>query len=99
MSSSLQPFSAAPNFQPIFEKALEEYKKETGKDLTSHPLAVEINGCDSPQAILTLLEGKASELQKSRNRDERLIKWLNPTVKILIALSATLGEGVRSVSS
>ena len=58
MSSSLQvPPSHNPNFQPIFERALEEYKKKTGKDLAAHPLAAEIKGCDCPEAILTVLEG------------------------------------------
>ncbi|KAH9030417.1 hypothetical protein EDB85DRAFT_1433476 [Lactarius pseudohatsudake] len=100
MSSSLQPeasSSSSPNFQPIFEKALQEYKRKTGKDLTTHSLAAEIKACDSPEAILTVLEGKVNELNQSRSSDERLTKWLNPTVNILNALSATLGEGFGSV--
>ena len=99
MSSSLQPSSSStPNFQPIFEKALQEYKKTTGNDLTTQPLAAEIKGCDSPQAVLAVLESKANELNRSRSRDERLIKWLNPTVNILSALSAILGQGAGLVS-
>ncbi|KAH9033911.1 hypothetical protein EDB85DRAFT_1043118 [Lactarius pseudohatsudake] len=93
MSSDPQPSSSStPNFQPIFEKALEEYKKKTGEDLTTHPLAAQINGCNSPEAILIVLEGKANELNQSRSSDERLTKWLNPTVNILNTLSATLGD-------
>jgi len=100
MSSDLQASSSSsPNFRPIFEKALEVYKKKTGKDLTAHPLAAEIKACNSPEAILTVLEGKANELNKSRSSDERLTRWLKPTVNILNALSATLCEGVGSVSS
>jgi hypothetical protein len=98
MSSTQVSSSSTPNFQPIFEKALEEYKNKTGKDLTTHPLAVEITGCNSPEAILTVLERKADELNQFRSSDERLTKWLNPTVNILNALSATLGVGVSSVS-
>ncbi|KAH9172266.1 hypothetical protein EDB89DRAFT_2069913 [Lactarius sanguifluus] len=97
MSSNLQASSSTPNFQPIFERALEEYKKRTGEDLTAHPLAAELKSCDSPDAILTVLEGKANELNQSRSSDDRLTKWLNPTVNILNALSATLGEGAGSV--
>ncbi|KAF8263783.1 hypothetical protein EI94DRAFT_1703746 [Lactarius quietus] len=96
MSSDIQPSSLSTlNFQPIFEKALEEYKKKTGKDLTAHPLAAEIKGCNSPEAILAILEVKANELNQSpsRSSDERLTKWLNPTVNVLNALSATLGQG------
>ncbi|KAH9033917.1 ankyrin repeat-containing domain protein [Lactarius pseudohatsudake] len=56
MTSSIQASSSStPNFQPIFEKAIEEDKKKTGNDLTAHPLAAqaEINGCDSLESILT----------------------------------------------
>ena len=99
MSSSPQASSSStPNFQPIFEKALQEYEKKTGKDLADYPLTAEINCCRSPEAILTVLEGKANGLKQSRSGDERLIKWLNPTVNIINALSATLGVGVSSVS-
>jgi hypothetical protein len=95
MSSSVR---APSSTQPIFDKAVAEYKKKTGKDLTTHPLAAEIRSCGSPEAILTVLEKNANELTQCRRSDERLIKWLNPTVNVLNALSATLGEGAGSVS-
>lgn len=99
MSSSLQESSSPPHFQqPIFEKALKEYRKKTGKDLTAHPLAAQINGCNSPEAILTVLEPIANELNQSQSSDQRHTKWLNPTVNILSALSATLGQGAGLVS-
>ena|ERR1700761_945328 len=94
MSSSIQ---VTPKFQPIFNEALSEFKKKTGKDLTTHPLAEEINACDSLEDILIVLQGKANELNQSKSGDERLIKWLTPTVNVLNALSATLGEGVGTV--
>ena len=97
-SSSPQAFSSStPNFQPNFEKALDDYKRKTGNDLTAHPLAAELNACASPQAILTVLEGKANGI-KFHSGDQRLTKWLNPTVNILGALSATLGQGVGLVN-
>ena len=99
MSIDLQATSAAANFQPILDRALIEYKKKTGKDLITHPLAQEINSCDSPAAILTVLQGKANDLYRSRGNDERLTKWLTPTVNVLNALSATLGSGVGTVTS
>ena len=94
MSSNIQ---VTPKFQPIFNEALNEYKRKTGKDLNTHPLAEEIKGCDSPEAILATLQGKANELNQSKSGDERLTKWLTPTVNVLNALSATLGEGVGTV--
>ncbi|KAH9017152.1 hypothetical protein EDB84DRAFT_1566957 [Lactarius hengduanensis] len=92
MSTSL--LSSTPNFQPILDRALKEYRKRTGKELITHPLAEEIASCDSPKAILAVLQGKANELNQSQSGDERLTKWLTPTVNVLNALSATLGEGV-----
>ncbi|KAI9434649.1 hypothetical protein H4582DRAFT_762083 [Lactarius indigo] len=97
MSTSLQPSSSTPNFHPIFEKALKEYKKKTGKEISTHPLADEINRCTSIEAILNVLQGKANELNQSQTSDERLTKWLTPTVNVLDALSSTLGEGVGTV--
>ena len=95
-TSPKQSSSSSPNFQPIFKKALQEYQRKTGKDLSDHPLAAEIN-CGSPETIRKILEGKANELKQSRGGDARLAKWLNPTVAILNALSSTLGVGVSSV--
>jgi len=99
MSTCLQASSSTPNYQPILEKAMKEYEKKTRKELSTHPLAAEIKGCDSPEAILTVLQGKANELNQSQSSDERLTKWLTPTVNVLNALSSTLGEVVSTVSA
>ena len=98
MSTPRESSSSTPSFQIIFDNALKEYEKKIGKDLTTHPLAVEINGCVSPEAILAILEAKARDLDESQKGDEQLTKWLKPTVNILHALSATLGPAVGMVS-
>ena len=95
MSSDIQISSTTQNYHPIFNEALKEYKRKTGNDLTTHPLAEEIKACDSPDAILSVLQGKANELDQSG--DERFTTWLTPTVNVLNALSATLGQGVGTV--
>ncbi|KAN0141641.1 hypothetical protein V8E53_000103 [Lactarius tabidus] len=97
MSTSQEGPSTPPNYQPILDQALKEYKRKTGKELTTHPLAEEIKGCSSPEAILAVLQGKANELNQSQSSDERLTKWLSPTVNVLSALSATLGQGVGMI--
>ncbi|KAN0141605.1 Ankyrin repeat-containing domain protein [Lactarius tabidus] len=97
MSSDLQAISPTPSFQLLFNEALKEYRRKTGKDITAHPLAEEIKSCDSPDAILAVLQGKANELNQSQSSDERLTGWLTPTVNVLNALSATLGQGVGTV--
>ena len=82
--------SAYSNFQVIFENALEAYKKRTKKDLRTHPLAAQLQDCNSASSILDLLEQQVQELNQSRRQDERWTRWLRPTVKVLYAFSRIL---------
>jgi hypothetical protein len=90
--------ASSSNFQLIFNNALKTYEKHTKKDLLAHPLAVHLQACDSPGAILTVLQDQVKESDHSRSQDDRLTRWLDPTVNVLLAFSATLGEGVGLVS-
>ncbi|KAH9025577.1 hypothetical protein EDB85DRAFT_1893788 [Lactarius pseudohatsudake] len=92
MSSST---TATPSdFKSILDAALSEYKKKTGKELLDHPLAAEVQRCDSVDAILALFQGQAKAFQQFRDSDQRLMKWINPVVDVLFTFSATLSEGV-----
>ncbi|KAI9434802.1 hypothetical protein H4582DRAFT_2130885 [Lactarius indigo] len=86
--------SSSSNFKIIFEKAIKEYNKKTKHDLTAHPLSTQLQPCDSPAAILTILQEQVDQYKQSRTADERLHKWLNPTINVLYAFSQTLGEGI-----
>ena len=98
MSHSHPTAASSSNFQLIMENALESYKKCTKKDLLAHPFASQLQACDSPGAILAVLQQQVQELDQSRSSDDRWSKWLVPTVNILYSLSETLGEGVGLVS-
>ncbi|KAI9428657.1 hypothetical protein H4582DRAFT_1120108 [Lactarius indigo] len=98
MSQSPLPTTSSSNFDAIFKTAFKAYKKQTGYDITSHPLAAWLKTCDTPDAILAVLKAQVEEFEQSRRDDERLTKWLNPTVNVLYACSATLGEGAGLVS-
>ncbi len=99
MSQSPQSSSSSSsNFQSIFRVAIDAYKKQTGQDITSLPLASWLNTCDSPDAIRAVLRAQVQEFDESRRNDERLTKWLNPTVNVLYEFSATLGSGISLVS-
>jgi len=89
--------SSSSNFQQIFNTALKAYEKRTKNDLLVHPLTAQLQACDSPDAILSVLQKQVEELNQSRNTDDRWTKWLDPTVNVLFALSTTLGEGVGLV--
>ncbi|KAN0133554.1 Ankyrin repeat-containing domain protein [Lactarius tabidus] len=100
-SSSKTPTTATPssNFNVIFDKALKAYKVKTKQDLATHPLAKQLNLCDSPAAILTILQDQVRHFEKSRSGDERLRRWLGPTINVLYAFTETLGVGVGIVFS
>jgi len=85
------------NFQLLFNNALKAYEKRTKNDLLAHPLAAQLQTCNSPPAILAVLHQQVQHLDQSRTADERWTKWLDPTVNVLYALSGTLGEGVGLV--
>jgi len=99
MSHTQPAASSSSTFQPIFNNALKAYERRTKKDLLAHPLAAQLQACDSPSSILAVLQQQVQELDRSQTSDGRLTKWLDPTVNILYALNATLGEGVGLVCS
>ena len=96
---SIEPSTSvsSSNFQPIFNAAIQLYQKKTKKDLIAHPLVSQLQSCHSSSEILAVLQDQARELDKSRSSDERLTKWLSPTVNVLCAFSATVSGGVSLV--
>ena len=74
------------------------YQKQTKKDLTTHPLVSQLQGCNSTTAIIAILEDQVREFDQACNGDERMTKWLNPTVNVLCAFSAAVSGGVSLVS-
>ena len=77
---------------------MERYDAKTKNKLLTHPLAAQLQSCDSPATVLSLLQGLVQQFDQGRSGDERSRSWLNPTVNVLFALSATLGEGVGLVN-
>ena len=94
MSQQASTSTAYSRFQAIFDAALKSYQKQTKKDLTAHPLASQLQSCDSTNAIIAILQDKIGEFEQAHNSDERLTKWLNPTVNVLCAFSAAISGGV-----
>jgi hypothetical protein len=97
MSHAQATVSSPSNFQLIINNALDKYKKCTKNDLLTHPLAVQLQSCNSASAILAVLQQQVEELDQSRSSDERWSRWLDPTVNILNALSSTVAAGVGLV--
>jgi hypothetical protein len=89
--------SSESRFQAVFQAALKSYQKQTKEDLLTHPLASQIQSCKSTTAILAILHDQVREFEKSSEGDERLTKWLGPTVNVLSAFSTAVSGGVSLV--
>ncbi|KAH9073530.1 hypothetical protein EDB83DRAFT_80889 [Lactarius deliciosus] len=94
MSQTPSTSTSSSNFRAVFVSALREYEKKTKTDLHTHPLATQLQSCQSSSDILAVLHDKVNEFDQSRSHNERLSSWLGPTINVLYAFSATLGEGV-----
>ena len=97
--SSVSSMASPPsNFQSIFNASLHAYDNKTKNKLLDHPLAAQLQSCDSSNAVLSVLQDLIQQFDQRRTSDERLKSWLNPTVNVLYTFFATLGEGVGLVS-
>ena len=81
--------SLSYNFQLIINNALKDYEKRTKENLFLHPLASQLQSCNSPGDIIAILQQQI--LHQSRSTDERCTKWLDPTIHVLLTFSQTVG--------
>ena len=79
--------SSTTNFQLVFNAALQAYEKMTRKRLLAHPITAKLQLCDSPTAVLSMLQGLVQQFEKHSSSNERLRNWLGQTI----------GEGVGLV--
>jgi hypothetical protein len=86
------PSTSSSTFQSVLNVALERYENKTKNKLLTHPLATQIQSCDSPAAIHGVLEGIVQRFDQRRRNDERLTKWLTPTVEVLYSFSSAVGN-------
>jgi hypothetical protein len=89
--------TSSSRFQAIFSAALKSYEKQTKKDLLAHPLAAQLQSCNSASAVRAFLQDQLLEFDEAHSGDERLTKWLSPTVNVLYAFSAAISGGVSLV--
>ena len=86
---SSESSSSTSNFRLIINNALKDYEKRTKENLLLHPLASQLQECDSTENILAVLQQQI--LHQSRSTDERWTKWLDPTINVLLSFSQTVG--------
>ena len=83
------------SFQFLLNIALEDYQKQTGKKLTDHPFAKQLESCDTVESIMAVLQEQAHIFRDFRGDDRKIMKSIKPTVDILHRLSTSnvLGGG------
>ena len=94
-SSSFSSFQ----FQSLFNAALQQYADQTGTKIDDHPIAKQLESCDSLDSICSVLQEYAQRFAKSRGDDGRIMTCLNRTIHVLYTLSTStvLGEGTALV--
>ena len=93
--------SSSSSFQALFSAALQDYENRTGISLVNHPLAKQLDECNSLESINAVLQEQAKGLRESRGDNGKLMKSLNCSVDVLytLSISTVLGEGVGVVRS
>ncbi|KAH9008535.1 hypothetical protein EDB85DRAFT_1608508, partial [Lactarius pseudohatsudake] len=95
MTSLSKAHTSSLHSGSILDVALNEYRKNTGNDLLSHPLAIELQRCDSVEGIMAILQRQANTFeQQCRDANRGLMKWIKSSVYILYSFSAIIGDGV-----
>ena len=74
-------------FRVLFEAALQQYENQTEIPLAKHPLAEQLQNCDSVDSVITLLQGQVQAFSEFRGTD-RIMKSLKSVVSVLFTLSA-----------
>ena len=90
--------SSPSSFQDIFNAALQHYENQTGTSLVDHPLAKQLEACDSVHSITVILQEQAQILREFRE-DGKLMKSVKYSVDVLytLSISTVLGQGIGLV--
>ena len=91
--------TSSTTFEAIFTAALKSYNKKTKKDIASHPLAAQLQSCDSSSAILAVLRAQVQANDQAQSADEKWTKWLDPTVNVVSAFSPVLNVAGQVITS
>jgi hypothetical protein len=79
-------------FRSLFESALQDYEKQTGVPLANHPLAEQLQNCQSVESVTALLQEQARAFNEFRGSD-KIFKSLKTVVSALSRVSATAAFG------
>jgi hypothetical protein len=91
--SDMSQSSSSIAFQALFNAALQDFKDKTGNTLTDHPIAKQLETCESVSSIAVILLEQAQSFHEFRENDGKLMKALNSSVdscaRLLLAPPST----------
>ena len=76
--------------RPLFDAALHNYEEQTGMKLIDHPLARQLESCNSVESITAVLQEQAQSFTEFRRDDGKVMKPLKRVVHVVHALSTSL---------
>ena len=88
MSDNLQ----SSRLEALFQSALHDYEQQTGIPLSKHPLAEQLQDCQSVDSITDLLQEQARVFGEFRGSD-KIMKSLKSVVSALSRVSAVAAVG------
>ena len=99
--SDMSQISSSSTFQTLFNAALLDYKDKTGNALTDHPIAMQLETCESVNSITAILQEQAQSFHEFRENDVKLMKALNSSVDVLCSpsISSALNGAIGVVVS
>jgi fungal STAND N-terminal Goodbye domain len=74
--------SGLSHLRVLFEAALGDYKRQTGIELSEHPLAERLQNCNSVESVTAILHQQAQNFKEFQEKD----KVLKPLKKVLTVL-------------
>jgi hypothetical protein len=84
--------SGSTHLQVLFEKALQDYEEKTGEALAKHPLAEQLQNCDSVESITNILHEQTLAFSRFRGKD-KVMKPLKNILSFLDKLSSVANFG------
>ena len=82
--------SGSSRLQALFETALTDYEEKTGIALDKHPLAEQLERCDTVESVTAVLREQTQVFSEFRDKD----KVLKPLKKVLSVLHHISGIGL-----
>jgi hypothetical protein len=85
------------NFRSILD-AVDKYAEQTGINLKENPFADKVKDCNSPSAVLLLLQENVKAFKDYRDNNRKFIECIGPVVQFVHTFSGILGEAAGLVS-